>query len=242
MWAVIVMAVSAVGLAVGLAFGIGRGEVTPSARDAAVEAESAERLTTEAPSIVFVGDSWTYGVGATDDEGYAQRLVTSLRWENALRGVGGSGYTVTGGAEAGDSASTYGERAEQMRGGQADVVVVQGSLNDRDSSAQTITEGAVRTFTALREGLPTDAEILVVGSTYTPGTTVAEIDKVNSAVGAAALQAGLRFIDPAAEGWLNPDDPALWADDNHPSDAGHQVFADRLLPIIQETRAAAQAG
>ena len=70
--------------------------------------------------------------------------------------------------------------------------------------------------------------VVVLGSTYVPGTPDATIDWINAAVGAAAERLGLVFVDPAAENWADPDDPTIWADPDHPNDTGHQLIADRL--------------
>jgi lysophospholipase L1-like esterase len=74
-----------------------------------------------------------------------------------------------------------------------------------------------------------------VGSSYAPGTPNATIDAINSAVGDAAARVGLPFVNPAAENWIDATDPALWADPNHPNDAGHRLVADRLEPRVRAT-------
>jgi len=78
-----------------------------------------------------------------------------------------------------------------------------------------------------------ETQILVVGASYTPGTPDPTIDWINEAIGAAAHQLGLPFVDPAEENWTDPDDPAIWADPNHPNDAGYQRIADRLAPLLE---------
>src|SRR3954470_14591190 len=50
-------------------------------------------LAAGAPSVTFVGDSWTEGVGATGMRGYAVLTCEQLGWECHVLGVGGSGYT-----------------------------------------------------------------------------------------------------------------------------------------------------
>src|SRR3954471_8806218 len=43
-----------------------------------------------APSVTFVGDSWTEGVGATRMRGYAVLTCEQLGWECHVLGVGGA--------------------------------------------------------------------------------------------------------------------------------------------------------
>jgi hypothetical protein len=50
----------------------------------------------DAPTVTFIGDSWTVGRGATDLYGYAPRTADRLGRHARLLGVGGSGYSVPG--------------------------------------------------------------------------------------------------------------------------------------------------
>jgi lysophospholipase L1-like esterase len=199
----------------------------PPVQAAAAEQPAVSTASEERSSVTFIGDSWTEGVGATALRGYAVLAAEQLGWEYTVLGVGGSGYLVPG------RGSTFGERIDRAVRTDSDVVVVQGSLNERVSAVEDLAPAALETLTRLRAEADPDTEILVLGASHTPGTDPAVIDGINRAVATAAAAVGLRFVDVAAEEWTDPAEPYLWADPNHPNDLGHQVIADRLEVVLE---------
>jgi lysophospholipase L1-like esterase len=182
------------------------------------------------PSVTFIGDSWAVGVGATDQRGYAVLTGEQLGWTYDVLGVSGSGYTQGGGAGI-----TFGERVDAAVATDADVIVVQGSLNERNSTPEALASAARTTLERLRREADPRTKILIVGSTYAPGTPDGTIDWINDAIGEAAARIGLPFVDPTAEHWIDATDPGLWADVNHPDDAGYRLVADRLARELRVT-------
>jgi len=189
----------------------------------------ATHLVAGQPLVAFLGDSWTAGVGATDRRGYVVRTAERLGWGYANLGVGGSGYSVPG-----PHHSLFAQRIPQLVALHPDVVVVQGSLNERHSTPGRLGPAAQATLAQLTAALPPGTPVLVVGACYNPGTADPTIDWINREVSRAATEAGLPFVDPAAAGWLDPHDPGLWSDTIHPDDRGHQLFADALAPLLQD--------
>jgi lysophospholipase L1-like esterase len=198
-----------------------------------VRAAAAERPVAEVgdavsvPVVTFIGDSWTEGVGATALRGYAVLAAEQLDWSSSVLGVGGSGYVQPG------RGSTFDQRVERAVATHPDVIVVQGSLNERRTPLDELEPATLRTLAHLRSAVDEDTAVLVVGSSYTPGTDRAVIDGINDTVAAAAERAGFEFVDPADENWTDPADADVWADPNHPNDAGHQQIADRLVPLLE---------
>jgi lysophospholipase L1-like esterase len=185
-------------------------------------------LLEERPLVAFLGDSWTVGVGATDLHGYAARTAEQLGWRYRNLGVSGSGYSLPGPYD-----SFYAERIESVALSRPDVVVVQGSLNERRSNRTALQTAATSTLADLRAAVDPGTPILVIGASYNPGTPDATIDWINAAVARAATQAGLPFVDPAELTWTDPGDPSVWADSIHPNDRGHQLIADHLAPLLR---------
>jgi lysophospholipase L1-like esterase len=183
----------------------------------------------ERPVVTFVGDSWTVGEGATGLRGYAVLTGEQLDWQYHVLGVGGSGYTRPG------AGSTFGQRVDRAVDTDADVIVVQGSLNERRGAPGALAPAALATLRHLRAEADPDTEVLVVGASYSPGTPDATIDWINGDIRDAAVQVGFRFVNPAVENWTDPDDPTIWNDPNHPNDAGHQLIADRMSSLLQAT-------
>ena len=227
-WAVIVSGLCGALLA-GLVAVLSTGGSSP------VQAAAAERPAADTgavvpeavPVVTFIGDSWTEGVGATALRGYAVLTAEQLDWNSYVLGVGGSGYVQSG------RGSTFDQRVERAVATHPDVVVVQGSLNERRTPLEELEPATLRTMAHLRSAVDDGTIVLVVGSSYTPGTDRAVIDGINDTVAAAAERAGFEFVDPAAENWTDPADAGVWADPNHPNDTGHRQIADRLAPLLE---------
>lgn len=178
----------------------------------------------DAESVTFLGDSWTYGTGASDRRGYAVLTGEELGWPTTVLGIGGTGYSVPPGGD------TYDRRVALAAATRPGVLVLQGSLNEQHSTPAALAVAADRTFAHVRTLADPATRILVVGASYDPGTPDATIDWVNRAVRAAAQRHGLPFVDPSR--WIDPHDSSLWYDPLHPDDAGHRLMADRLAPLL----------
>jgi lysophospholipase L1-like esterase len=225
-WAVVASGVTgALVASVVLLVGGGQSPVQAAAAEQPASTTGAE----ERPTVTFLGDSWTVGEGATARRGYAVLTGEQLDWQYQVLGVGGSGYTRSG------AGSTFGQRVDRAIDTEADVIVVQGSLNERRGVPGALAPAARATLRHLRAAADPQTEILVVGASYVPGTPAATIEWINDDIADAAAQAGVRFVDPAAGNWTDPTDPAIWYDANHPNDAGHQLIADRMTSLLQET-------
>ena len=182
----------------------------------------------EVPFVSFIGDSWTHGSGATDLLGYAHLTARQLGWTHRVLGVPGSGY-VRGGAEG----IPFGARVAPAVAGDPDVVVVQGSINEARTPVATLRPAVADTLERLARAAGPDTAVLVMGASHVPGVSRAAVDRVNDVVRAEAARRGLRFVDVAAEGWSDPADPSIWADDRHVNDAGARRIAERLAPVLQ---------
>ena len=182
----------------------------------------------DAPFVSFIGDSWTAGVGATDEVGYAPLTGRLLGWQHRVLGVGGSGYV-----RGGSGNVPFDERIPAAVAGNPDVVVVQGTINERSTPSPELAAAVTDTLTRLVAGAGPDTTVLVVGASHVPGVPVQYVDKVNDVVRAEAARQGLLFVDVAAEVWSDPADPSIWADPYHVNDAGARAIAERLAPVLE---------
>lgn len=179
------------------------------------------------PLVAFIGDSWTEGAGTTNLQGYAFLTGRELGWRYRVLGVGGSGYVRPG------SGAPFGTRVDPAVAGNPDVVVIQGSVNERGTPTEELAPAVARTLDRLVEAAGPDTTVLVLGASYVPDDGDRDVDRVNRVVREAAAARGLRFVDVAAEGWTDPDDRTIWADSLHPNDRGARRIADRLAPLLR---------
>lgn len=181
------------------------------------------------PVVTFVGDSWTAAFGSQSGRGYAEPAAEQAGWTSHILGVDGTGYL------QGAPDQTFARRIAPAAETDADVVIVQGSLNEKRSDLSELEPAARDTLSDLKAAVGPATVVLVIGASYTPGTDPGTIEEINDAIGSAADTVGVRFVDPAVENWNDPADPAIWADADHPNDAGYRLIADHVSELLEET-------
>ncbi|MGY1644393.1 SGNH/GDSL hydrolase family protein [Geodermatophilus sp. SYSU D00703] len=175
---------------------------------------------------VFLGDSYTVGVGGG---GYATAVADALGWTPVLEAESGTGYLAEGLAP---ELSPYGARLAPVVAHAPAVVVVQGSTNDVGLPVDQVRSAAQALYQQLATAMP-DADVLVVGPLAAPGVDPGGLEAVRAVLAQTTAEAGLPFIDPVAEGWLQPPQ-GLFADLLHPNDAGYRLMADRLVTALRQ--------
>lgn len=142
------------------------------------------------PSLIIFGDDYVTAVSGTDAaQGWAPLCGQMLGWGNtATKGVAGTGFT----ANASGAQQTYGTRAvHELYDSGADIVVIQGSINDDPSAGMSTLDSAIG---ALLDGVlsNTDAEVFLTSILRKPTTT--DIT-VNAQLAAAASTRPVTYID-----------------------------------------------
>ena len=181
------------------------------------------------PSIAFLGDSLTVGVGAPPGRGFAWQTAERLGWSIAVvEGFSGSGFVAGGGGRP------MPDRVPAVVAADPDVVVVAGGSNDvfGGYDAQAVGQAATALLTELRAGLP-EARIVVVGPFPTSLAELAEPSPVRDAVRAATQTAGAQFVDAGAIVASAVSAQSDWeryisADGLHPNEQGYEVMAQAL--------------
>lgn len=238
-------------LALGVAAVVGLAAWQPWQRTPTVDAAAsgdapvfavAEPLTLPADARVLVfGDSWTYGSAATvPTDGYAYQLGRMNGWDTSVLGVRGSGYL-----RAGIDGPDFGTRMAALDPAEAyDLIVVQGSINDRTLVDDTYRAHVDAAWDALVTAHP-DAQIVILGPAPHEFPVHAGTVRIDGELARAAADRGWWYISPLAEEWITPDryDELIDADAGrkHPSDAGHRYLAERLTDALLDRTATTEA-
>lgn len=198
-----------------------------STRTSSIPTPTASRRTTAKPVVVFLGDDWTSGVGASQKSKRFSRLVCDqIGATQRNLGKSGTGYT-TG------SKDSYADRVDEIVAAKPDVVVVSGGRNDLIQNDFKIDAGTVRSradalFTALLKKLP-DARLVAVAPMWGDSDAPAVVGQLGALIDKAVTRVGGTYLDIA-----DPihDHPEFMADNAHPNDAGYRAIADALAPKL----------
>lgn len=190
------------------------------------------------PDVLVFGDSWTYGSAASDPTlGYAYLLAELLDGTTTVDGVRGSGYL-----KPGWDGPDFGQRIAALDPAlEPDLVIIQGSINDREQGAAGYREAVTAAWDALADTYP-DAPIVVLGPApheLPVGDGTARIDRDLAALAAAR---GWWYISPVQEEWITPQNYRTVIDvelgNKHPSTEGHRFLAEELAAALGELAAA----
>lgn len=192
----------------------------------------------EHPDVLVFGDSWTYGSAAsTPALGYAYLLSDLLSGETTVDGVRGSGYL-----KPGFDGPTFGERVVALDATlDPDLVIVQGSINDRAQGVAGYREAVTTAWDALAATYP-DATIVVLGPAphvLPVGDATARIDHDLAALAGGR---GWWYISPVQEEWITDQNYLAVIDvdagNRHPSTDGHRYLAEKVAAALVEFMAA----
>ncbi|MCE5287680.1 MAG: SGNH/GDSL hydrolase family protein [Nocardiaceae bacterium] len=206
--------------------GLGRGAIVAVAMVAATMTsctKSAEPGEKDRPQLVaaFIGDSYTAPGDATPS--YWQTTTSRMCWQAVPFGVAGSGYTIAGP----DGRGPYVTRVDAVAAAMPDVVIVQGSFNDREPDITTIATGIL--IRSIHERLP-GARVFVMGPVTPPLPGAGpQVARISDAVRTGAEANFSIFVD--AQHFLG--DAALFGPDNiHPTARGQQILGTKLAEAI----------
>jgi lysophospholipase L1-like esterase len=191
------------------------------------------------PRVLVFGDSWTYGSAASlPTLGYAYVIGERLGWQTTVDGVRGSGYLKPG-LEGG----SYGERIAALDPAlDPDLVIVEGSINDRRLPASGYREAVTAAWDALAELYP-EATIVIMGPAPQVLPVEAATARIDADLSALASSRGWWYVSPIEEDWITPENYASVIDTgigrDHPSTKGHAYLADRLAESLAAMTAVA---
>ncbi|WP_229702851.1 SGNH/GDSL hydrolase family protein [Microbacterium murale] len=192
----------------------------------------------EHPRVLVFGDSWTYGSAASDPTlGYAYLLADLLGGETTVDGVRGSGYL-----KPGIDGPTFGERIAALDPTlDPDLVIIQGSINDRAAGAVGYREAVTAAWDALAATYP-DATIVVLGPAPHELPVGDETARIDRDLAAVAGGRGWWYVSPVQEEWITDQNYLAVIDvdlgNKHPSTDGHRYLAEKIAAALTELMAA----
>lgn len=177
-------------------------------------AARAAEVTGTGRRVVVLGDSWSAGLGLADPgRSWPVRLPGRV-YVDGFSGSGFSAYASPCGPVA------YFQRASRAVRHGADLVVVEGGLNDYDQSSAAITDGFHRLMSDLR-----GREVVVVGPAMAPlrAAAVPRVDRLLASLSAAAGVPYLSTVDLRL---------TYQRDRLHPTQAGANAFGDAVTAFL----------
>ena len=174
---------------------------SPAPDSAAVAAAAPAPLALpDQPRVLIFGDSWVYGSAAiVPTLGFAYRIGESEGWDTVIDGVRGSGYL-----KPGLDGGTYGERIGALDPAlDPDLVIVEGSINDRRLPAAGYREAVTAVWDALQALYP-EARIVILGPAPQVLPVEAATARIDADLAELAAARGWWYISPIAEDWITP--------------------------------------
>ena len=227
LWAIALVAIAGIVIAVILA-----GASTARGRPphyAAPSDASTPSIPTPTPLAVFIGDSYTQGVGGGGVQWPA--LVGEVRgWDVENLGLGGTGYIRTSDVNGCGRpyCGSYGETVDEIVGSPT-YIVVSGGRNDFGLPIADVSAAADALFGELRDRYP-DAKILAIAPWFDDDPPPSDPADFARAIQTAALNHDVVFLDAGQPLLGRPD---LVAEDGlHPNAPGYQAIAAAVAAVL----------
>jgi acyl-CoA thioesterase I len=178
---------------------------------------SAQRAATDTglgDRVVVIGDSYSVGHGLDRP---ARSWPSQLEGRVHVAGFSGSGFSDRA---SGCGAVSFADRAAEAIHGGAELVVVEGGLNDFDQSSADISAGFARLMQVL-DG----REVVIVGPVVAP-SRAAEVPRVDRLLAGLARTAGATYVRTSG---LDLD----YLDDRlHLTEAGHRELGEYVAAAL----------
>ena len=209
--------------------------LTPDDSEAAPGTHSTIRIP-DVVDAVFIGDSYTQGVGASGPESRWVTLVSGREgWEPHNLGRTGTGYLAVGApSECGHlRCLNYVKMVPLVVAAKPNFVFVSGGQSDFETFLKdpgSVITAIDATYTSLRAGLP-DTPIYAIGPSTT-GTVTKEILEFDTAVRSAAARVGATYVSLLQPNVIKP--TFIAADRAYVNDAGFAAIAARVEESIKK--------
>ena len=193
--------------------------------------------------IMFVGDSISVGVGASNKENRYSTVAVKMLNEAAGRtaykelNIAISGSTMTDQPWPSKAASGFPYRLKQVFDAKPDIVVVQHAVNDNAVGCSLGEIGySYRTFIKeVKAKLPKAKIVCMTGCPSQKRSAASDrmMDQINAIIQEVAARENTLLVQINQAINFRAE---LFKDNYHPNDAGHKVMAETLVKALQENR------
>lgn len=182
---------------------------------------------------VFIGDSWTQGYSATPESlGYAYLTEAAMGWTGPVYAASNTGY-VTGSKDG--EVPAYAERIASLPDDDAQIVVVQGSINDLDTRDwRGFPDIADQVIYTVKSKYPA-AAVVLFGPCATSAPPNENLRTLDGLLVQAARRNVVHYVSCFQERWITDENVGDVIDFStyHPSTQGHAYLADRLTKDLR---------
>lgn len=186
------------------------------------------------PSALWIGDSYSAGVGAPSvDEGWAGLVAQRLDWSLTNLALGGTGYVATSsgpGCGRDEQCPNFADVVTDVAPADGvDIVVVAGGRNDINADTGELDTAVDAFYATLRARYP-DAVLIATNPLWDSGAPPPHIARLTGVVAAAARAHDVHFVDLGQP--LSGRSDLVAADGVHPTSRGHVALADVAEPLF----------
>lgn len=210
----------------------------PSANAAAIRPAAPPVLASH--ELLFVGASYTQGLGATDYEhAYPYLCGAELGWRIRVAGVAGTGFVNPGPHGAGSFADRI---ATLPLLPHPNLIIIQGGRNDAGYPHSTFRAAVIHTIDVTRSRFGS-MPLVFLGPIPATLPVPASVLAVAATLRSVAAASGVDFVDPIAQHWITEQNARGYGGPvpGHPGNRGYAFIAsqlaDQLRPIVAKKAA-----
>lgn len=185
------------------------------------------KIPASVPVVVFLGDSYSSGTGASSIGTRWSTLVSaSLGWSEINASSPGMGYTTNYQGQA----TNYDTKVDVVAAAQPDIVVISGGRNDFGAGTSTMVSTAAESLYDVVKASAPEAEILVISPIWDSTTPPPDFSAMVDAVRQSTESAGTEYLDIGEPLGNHPE--MIDSDGLHPNDLGHRAIAERVVDAV----------
>ncbi|WP_255450179.1 SGNH/GDSL hydrolase family protein [Skermania sp. ID1734] len=190
-----------------------------------------------APSVLFVGDSFTAGAGLGTHDGYSYIVCRTIGWNCDVDAQGATGFISDGRAFRTDSNRAIDRLDEDKEIFSVDAVIIDAGRNDLGYPADRVLP-AIAAYIAKVKSLWPTAKLAAIVPSYLSSIPYFTYPQIRDGYTRLAAAEGVTLIDPVAEGWYRGIDISTLTNEAspiHPSLYGARFIAERIVRDLRDT-------